>query len=674
MHRSSRSPRRPNLRVEQDSPLSRPTTWRIGGPADFLVRVGNADDLVAAVRWARDEGLPVTVIGGGTNLLVGDSGIRGLVIVSKVPASGRRVCRLAGPRRRGALTVGAQAPLSWVGRFASEHGWAGMDWGVGLPGTIGGATVNNAGAHGTEQKDHLESLRVLRLDGAIETHDRAWLNPTYRNTTIKAMPRPRDYVVLDVMMRLPKGDTAELVRLADEHAAYRKATQPTGACAGSTFANPDGDFAGRLLEVAGLKGYAVGPVSFSAKHSNFIINAGGGTAGQVRELIAHGQAASGTGSASICTARSNTSARWQGRNDQEQAESQRSGALRRAIRRARCLAAIRPDGDPGLDPPSTRFARSASRAKAAGLRRRSDGRADGFVAALPARRGNAPPSEVQAEPGLPTLARDTVDVVFPVLHGPMGEDGTVQGMLELAGIPYVGSGVLGSAVAMDKAMAKMVLSRPASRRRTGCWSTGPIGRPIRTRRGTIAADLGFPVSSSPPTWARASASPRCTTKRTAPRSMLPEYDRRIVVEEGIDGRELEISVLGNDEPIASVAGEIVPCNEFYDYNAKYVDDDSELIIPADLSPDKLAEMQQIAIRAFRALDLAGMARVDFFLERGTERLLLNEVNTIPGFTSISMYPMLWEASGVPCPNWSIVWSIWRSSGTAVRGGSSDAEI
>ena len=284
-------PDAPQLRVEQDSPLSRTTTWRIGGPADFLVRVGNAGDLIAAVRWGRDEGSPITVIGGGSNLLVADSGIRGLVIVSKV--SGEKATSLVDWQDLGdevLLTVGAQAPLSWVGRFASEHGWAGMDWGVGLPGTIGGATVNNAGAHGTEQKDHLESLRVLRLDGTIETHDRAWLNPTYRNTTIKSMERPRDYVVLDVIMRLPKGDTADLVRLADEHAAYRKATQPTGACGGSTFANPDGDFAGRLLEVAGLKGYAVGPVSFSEKHSNFIINAGGGTAEQVRELIAHGQA------------------------------------------------------------------------------------------------------------------------------------------------------------------------------------------------------------------------------------------------------------------------------------------------------------------------------------------------------------------------------------------------
>ena len=145
-------PAAPHLRVEQDSPLSRTTTWRIGGPADFLVRTPNRDDLIAAVRWGVGEGMPVTVVGGGSNLLVSDAGIRGLVIISKV--SGERATNLVtwddlGDEVR--LTVGAQAPLSWVGRFASERGWAGMDWGVGLPGTVGGATVNNAGAHGTEQ-------------------------------------------------------------------------------------------------------------------------------------------------------------------------------------------------------------------------------------------------------------------------------------------------------------------------------------------------------------------------------------------------------------------------------------------------------------------------------------------------------------------------------------------
>ncbi|MDQ2683128.1 MAG: UDP-N-acetylmuramate dehydrogenase, partial [Chloroflexota bacterium] len=213
------------------------------------------------------------------------------VLISKV--SGERSESLVESEDLGdvvRLKAGSQAPLSWVGRYAAERGWGGMDWGVGLPGTIGGATVNNAGAHGTEQKDHLESLEVLMPDGTIETRDRAWLDPTYRNTRIKAMSRPRDHVVLSATMLLPKGDAAELVRLSDEHAAYRKATQPTGACAGSTFANPPGDFAGRLIEVAGLKGYTVGGVQFSPKHANFIVNSGNATAADVRELIAHAQA------------------------------------------------------------------------------------------------------------------------------------------------------------------------------------------------------------------------------------------------------------------------------------------------------------------------------------------------------------------------------------------------
>ena len=131
--------------------------------------------------------------------------------------------------------------------------------------------------------------------------------------------------------------------------------------------------------------------------------------------------------------------------------------------------------------------------------------------------------------------------------------------------------------------------------------------------------------------------------------LAAHFDRRIVVEAGVDARELEVSVLGNDDPVASVAGEVVPCNEFYDYDAKYVDDRSELMVPAELPPGTLARLQGLAVAAFRALDLAGLARVDFFLERATGELYLNEVNTIPGFTSISMYPLLWEASGLPLP-------------------------
>lgn len=271
--------------------MSLHTTWRIGGPADFLVRAPAPDDLIAAVAWGRAEGMPVTVMGGGSNLLVGDGGIRGLVVLSRTP--GERAERLVAAEDRGdhvILRVGAAAPLSWVGRYASERGWAGMDWGVGLPGTIGGATVNNAGAHGTELKDHLESVVVLDNTGSVQEHPHAWLTPAYRFTRIKASARPRPFTVLETVLRLPKADRAELIRLADEHAQYRKLTQPTGACAGSTFTNPPGDFAGRLLEAAGLKGYRVGGVAFSTKHSNFIVNDGRAAAADVRELIASAQA------------------------------------------------------------------------------------------------------------------------------------------------------------------------------------------------------------------------------------------------------------------------------------------------------------------------------------------------------------------------------------------------
>ncbi|MBX3071204.1 MAG: UDP-N-acetylmuramate dehydrogenase [Thermomicrobiales bacterium] len=275
------------LKVVRDTPMSRYTTWRIGGPADYLIRAGTTDELVAAVRWGAGEGLPIYVIGGGSNLLVGDRGIRGLVITARTP--GERAEHLLTAEDGGdsvLVSVAAQAPLSWTGRYCSERGWAGMDWGVGLPGAIGGATVNNAGAHGTEQKDHLHSVTLLGHDGAIEIKDAAWVDSRYRMTRLKEMPHPRPWTVLGVQLALPKGDPEELRRQADAHAEYRKATQPTGRCAGSTFTNPPGDFAGRLLEAAGLKDFAVGGVRFSSIHSNFIVNDGTATAADVRELIA----------------------------------------------------------------------------------------------------------------------------------------------------------------------------------------------------------------------------------------------------------------------------------------------------------------------------------------------------------------------------------------------------
>jgi UDP-N-acetylmuramate dehydrogenase len=238
------------------------------------------------MRWAKGEGLPTTVVGGGSNLLVADDGIRGLVIVARTPgerADGLVEVRDLGDRVQ--ATVGAQAPLSWVGRYCAEQGWAGMDWGVGLPGQIGGATVNNAGAHGAELKDHLIGIDILAENGDIKRVPASWLNPSYRMTRIKGALRPRAWVVLRSVFELPKADPVQLVALADEHAAFRKRTQPTGACSGSTFANPEGDFAGRLLEAADLKGHRVGAIQLSPKHANWVVNTGGGAASDAWELI-----------------------------------------------------------------------------------------------------------------------------------------------------------------------------------------------------------------------------------------------------------------------------------------------------------------------------------------------------------------------------------------------------
>jgi D-alanine-D-alanine ligase len=243
-----------------------------------------------------------------------------------------------------------------------------------------------------------------------------------------------------------------------------------------------------------------------------------------------------------------------------------------------------------------------------------------------------------------------LDVIFSVVHGWGGEDGRIQGLLDLAGIPCVGSGVLGSAVGMDKQVAKALFQErglPVGPWRALLRSAWVADRTAEERR--LSEALGFPMFVKP---ANGGSSVGISKVRDA--SALPAaleagfvHDRKVVVERGLDVREIECAVLGNDRTEASVCGEIVPAGEFYDYAAKYQDDTSRLLIPAPLAPATSDRIRALAQEAFRALDLAGMARVDFFLERGTDRVLLNEVNTLPGFTPISMYPKLWEASGVP---------------------------
>ena len=241
-----------------------------------------------------------------------------------------------------------------------------------------------------------------------------------------------------------------------------------------------------------------------------------------------------------------------------------------------------------------------------------------------------------------------VDVVFTVLHGTFGEDGTVQGLLELADVAFVGSGVLGSSCGMDKDVMKRLF------RERGLPAVDHIAllrQEIDTRWQEPVERFGYPLFVKPANLGSSVGISKASNEAELRQALqeAAQYDRKLVVEPAIDGREIELAVLGNDQAEASIAGEIVPQSGFYSYESKYLDDSAKLEIPAQLTADQLAEAQRLAVAAFEAVECRGLARVDFFLERQTGRFLLNEVNTMPGFTSISMYPKLWEATGLPYP-------------------------
>jgi D-alanine-D-alanine ligase len=263
----------------------------------------------------------------------------------------------------------------------------------------------------------------------------------------------------------------------------------------------------------------------------------------------------------------------------------------------------------------------------------------------------------QTDAGLMRRASDraiNVDVIFPVLHGTFGEDGTIQGLLELADIPYVGAGVLGSAAGMDKDIMKSLFIAagiPIVKHVTllrGAWEKDP-----KKVQKLVESKLTYPVFVKPANLGSSVGISKAHNRKELGPAIgeAAKFDRKIVIEQGVGGkkekaREIECSVLGNDEPIASLPGEIVPGKEFYDYTAKYVDEGSQLIIPAKLTKAETKKVQELAVAAFQAVDCSGLARVDFLMDPKTGKIFLNEINTMPGFTSISMYPKLWAASGL----------------------------
>src|SRR5579862_5222197 len=277
-----------------------------------------------------------------------------------------------------------------------------------------------------------------------------------------------------------------------------------------------------------------------------------------------------------------------------------------------------------------------------------------------------PPEPVHRQSGLVPFQSDSaltrrasdrainVDVIFPVLHGTFGEDGTIQGLLELADIPYVGAGVLGSAAGMDKDVMKSLFIAagiPIVKHVTilrSEWEKEP-----KKVQKFVEKKLKYPVFVKPANLGSSVGISKAHERRELGPAIeeAAKFDRKIVIEQGVGGnknkaREIECSVLGNDEPAASIPGEIVPIKEFYDYNAKYLDEGSQLIIPAKLTKSQTKKVQELAIKAFKAVDCSGLARVDFLMDPKTRKIYLNEINTMPGFTAISMYPKLWGASGL----------------------------
>ena len=256
--------------------------------------------------------------------------------------------------------------------------------------------------------------------------------------------------------------------------------------------------------------------------------------------------------------------------------------------------------------------------------------------------GRWEPRAITPEPG----GNPDIDVVFPVLHGTFGEDGTVQGLLELADLPYVGAGVLASSVSMDKEVMKRLMIERGL----------PVVDYLVVKRGYFRAEdicgrLPFPVFVKPANLGSSvgvSKAKNCDELIQA-LALAAQFDRKILVERGIEGREFECSVLGNDDPVAAVPCEIFPSRDFYDYEDKYVLNKADAKLPADLSPAQTAEVQRLAVACYRAVECEGMARVDFLMEGSSGKFFINEINTIPGFTSISMYPKMWEASGLPYP-------------------------
>ena len=685
-------------RVREREPLSRHTTVGIGGPADLYIKVESAEALMRVLDAARRHAVPWFILGAGSNLLVGDGGIRGIVVEYDAKAIDGPAPQPDGKAR---FTIEAGASFAWVARRLAKLGYAGLEWGAGIPGTLGGAVATNAGAYGGSLADVLVSVRIGEPGTAPRALPASLFRLAYRESVF-TLGLLKDVAILSVTVDLTPDDPAAILARIEAMEANRKASQPQGQNTGSVFKNPPGRSAWQLIDAAGLRGHRIGGAQITDKHCNFFANVANARAAdfkalmdlaraRVRErfgvelepevwLVGAGFDAQPTPPApSLKGGGASTDGSYQPdqRLSQAEGDAGRDVPVRLPLpsgrgpgggsRNPKRRVAVLFGGRSGEHTVSVISGRSV-------LRYLDRNRFD--VIPLAITRGGAwlTPAETAAQlariegqqfatieaegegllsrPEMLGLLAD-VDAVFPMLHGYQGEDGTIQGLLELTGVPYVGAGVTASAIGMDKAVQKALWRQaglPVVDHLVLLRSDVERDGPEVARR--VEGTLGYPCFVKPSNGGSSVGVSKVRSREDLGEALAEagRWDRKVIVERFMAARELDCAVLGNDDPEAAPLGEVIPAREFYDFAAKYDDAaGTQLLAPAPVSEELTRRVHEIAIAAYKAVDCAGMARVDFFLTAEGEPVL-NEINTIPGFTHMSMYPRLWGLAGLSYPD------------------------
>ena len=586
--------------------LAKYTSWRVGGPADRLYIPHDRDDLVAFLKsLPPDE--PLFWLGLGSNLLIRDGGIRGTAINTKNRLKGLSLAE------DGTVYVEAGVPCALVARFCGEQGLIGAEFLAGIPGTMGGALKMNAGAFGGETWPIVRQVETVDRCGQVRVRMPADYEIAYRSV----QGHPGEWF-LSANLQLTAGDTAASQQKIKEWLDKRGKTQPTNqpSC-GSVFKNPPGDYAARLIEHSGLKGYVMGGAQVSEKHANFIINTGSATASDIEQLIYFVQA---------------------------QVREKQGVVLQTEV----CMV-----GEAGWletkDP--KQFGRVAVLMGGTAAEREVSLKSGAAVfKALQAQGVDVQAVDVTGSP-IDALQGLAVDRVFNIIHGRGGEDGVLQAVLQVLGIPYTGSGVMASALAMDKLRTKL------------CWQGYGLVTPqwrVLANDGDIdrcIEALGFPVIVKPAEEGSSLGMSKASTREELARALavaLP-FNCPVYAEQWVTGKEYTVGLLdGQALPVIRLE---TP-NAFYDYQAKYFANTTQYHCPCGLPGHEERALQEIAVTAGQVIGIKGWARVDVFIDQNGQYQLI-EINTVPGMTDHSLVPMAAKQAGIGFEE--LVWRILATS-------------